>query len=331
MLDFYFKFMNYDKVLIKIFFIDDWHFNKSNLEKYKTHYKKKDKYKNVIEYIENRYTDSLSFKETLYRIKNNIDKRPVCKECGKPVEFVGKSPILFRVFCCNKCSANNKDTIKKKWESDLKNHNGKIGWIESNKSKDKINNRKKTLIDKFGSLENANKEIYERVKETKLKKYGNPNYTNYEKVHKTKLERYGDPNYRNPIKCAITKKENNTFNKSKWEDESYDLLKEKYPDIIRQYISEKYPFNCDFYIPSSDLYIECNYFWTHGKHPYSELNINDLNKIEFWKSKNTRFYDNAIENWTIRDINKRKIAKENNLNWIEFFNINELKEWLAKN
>ena len=64
--------MNYDKLLCDIFFIDDWHFNKSNLEKYKSHYKKKDKYQNIINYIQNRYNDSLSFKETLYRVKYNI-------------------------------------------------------------------------------------------------------------------------------------------------------------------------------------------------------------------------------------------------------------------
>ena len=314
---FLFKYMDYDKVLIKIFFIDDWHFNKSNLEKYKTHYKKKDKYKNVIEYIENRYIDSTSFKETLYRIKNNINERPVCKECGNPVEFVGKSSVLFRIFCCNKCSANNKDTIKKKWETDLKNHDGKIGWIESNKSKDKINNRKKTLIDKFGSLENANKEIYERVKETKIKRYGNPNYVDY-------------------IKANETKKKNNSFNKSKPEDICYELLKEKYSDIIRQYRSEEYPFNCDFYIPSLNLYIEYQGSHFHKGHPFDENNPNDINELNRLNEKLNKYnkksqYDMMIYTWTDLDVRKRKIAKENNLNWIEFFNINELKEWLVKN
>ena len=44
--------------------------------------------------------------------------------------------------------------------------------------------------------------------------------------------------------------------------------------------------------------------------------------ISYW------YYDNAISTWTIRDVNKRKIAKENKLNWIEFFSILELNEWL---
>ena len=131
--------MNYDKLLCDIFFIDDWHFNKSNLEKYKTHYKKRTKYQNIIQYIENKYIDSKSFKETMYRMKYSISNRPICKECGNSVTFVGKNGILFRTFCSNKCAANNKEVIRKKIESDSNSHNGKIGWIESNKSKDKIN------------------------------------------------------------------------------------------------------------------------------------------------------------------------------------------------
>lgn len=40
------------------------------------------------------------------------------------------------------------------------------------------------------------------------------------------------------------------------------------------------------------------------------------------------YYNNAITTWTIRDVNKRNIAKNNNLNWIEFWNIDELKKWI---
>ena len=31
---------------------------------------------------------------------------------------------------------------------------------------------------------------------------------------------------------------------------------------------DRYPFACDFYISSLDLFIECNYHWTHGGKPY---------------------------------------------------------------
>ena len=40
------------------------------------------------------------------------------------------------------------------------------------------------------------------------------------------------------------------------------------------------------------------------------------------KSKNTKYYNVAIEVWTKRDVNKRNIAKQNNLNYLEIFSNN---------
>ena len=97
---------------------------------------------------------------------------------------------------------------------------------------------------------------------------------------------------------------------------------------MRQYKSDEYPFCCDFYIPSINLYIECNFSWTHGGHSYDKDNEEDQLILEKWKEKNTKYYDNAINTWTIRDVRKRNIAKQNNLNYIEFWNLNELKNWL---
>ena len=50
--------------------------------------------------------------------------------------------------------------------------------------------------------------------------------------------------------------------------------------------------------------------------------------LESWKGKNKEYYNNAINTWSVRDVNKRNIAVQNNLNYIEFWNINELKDWL---
>ena len=41
-----------------------------------------------------------------------------------------------------------------------------------------------------------------------------------------------------------------------------------------------------------DLYIECNYHWTHGGHIFNKDNINDMEKLNKWKQKNTKFYNN---------------------------------------
>ena len=182
--------------------------------------------------------------------------------------------------------------------------------------------RKQTCIEKYGDDEFINTTYFkEKSKETLLKHYG---VDNYFKLPLMKVKAHSTEAL---SKIIETKRKNGTFNTSKPEDQTYDLLKEKYIDVIRQYKSDKYPFTCDFYIPSLDLYIECNYHWTHGGKPYEETE-EDLAKVDKWKDKNTKYYDNAIYTWTIRDVNKRKIAKENKLNWIEFFSILELNEWL---
>ena len=98
--------------------------------------------------------------------------------------------------------------------------------------------------------------------------------------------------------------------------------------MLCQYKSEKYPFNCDFYIPSLDLYIEFQGHWTHGNRPYKNTE-GDNTIVNRWKekAKKSKFYKNAIETWTIRDPKKRNMAIENNLNWIEFFTFEEFMNW----
>lgn len=50
-----------------------------------------------------------------------------------------------------------------------------------------------------------------------------------------------------------------------------------------------------------------------------------LNK---WRNKNTNYYNNAIKTWTERDVEKRNKAIENKLNFKEFYNFNEAKEYI---
>lgn len=107
---------------------------------------------------------------------------------------------------------------------------------------------------------------------------------------------------------------------SKAEQDYLSYLKTLYSDddIVRQYFDkDRYPYKCDFYIPSEDLFIEVNGNWTHGKHPFDENNEEDIKTLELWKekSKNSAYYKNAIYTWTILDVNKKKTAEKNNLNY----------------
>lgn len=338
--------MNYDQILNYIFFKND----KYNLSKVISYNKLKlKKYPNIQHYILNRFNDSNSERETLYRIHYNILNKPLCPVCGKKLSFFGRKNILFLSHCSNKCKKLDKN-VNNKWLQSCNNHIGtnrdkakntmlkrygvenpyqipniieKIKKINKDKQKDSLIKQQKTCLNKYGVKSYLETEkIKTQRKVTSLIKYG-VDHPMKSIIVKNKFNREEINN-----KSYLTKKKNNTFHISKPELQSYQLLKEKYPDIKYQYKSELYPFNCDFYIPSLDLYIECNYHWSHGKHPFDENNINDINKLNLMKSKNTKYYNQSIYVWTNLDIRKRNIVKKNNLNWIEFWNIDELQNWI---
>ena len=353
--------MDYKQLIDKVFFT-----GRLRRNVYQKFIKNLYKYNNITNYLYSLY-NSNNIKELLYRLHNNDFKIHRCKECGNPIEYFSSSNFCSNN-CRRKSQVRNtKVNLLLKYGEDnvAKIHTVKEKIIQTNINKygvkfplqnDNIKEKQKqTLINKYG-VDNCSKvdEVKEKIKNTKINKYGYQNsFSNREilnkailnstseeaneKRKKTLLDKYGVDNifkdksrfnYIQQIENGFkTKLINNTFNTSKPEIESYDILKQKYPDVIRQYKSDKYPFACDFYIPNLDLYIECNYHWTHGSKPYEGTNEDDL-MLEQWKNKNTKFYNNAINCWTIRDVKKRNIAKQNNLNYLEFWDINELKNWL---
>lgn len=164
-------------------------------------------------------------------------------------------------------------------------------------------------------------EAVKKHKETCLKKYGVDSYFKTDE-YKTKYFPVVD-NY-----------------KSKAEDSLYNILLSYFneDDIIRQYYNkELYPFNCDFYIKSLDLYIEYQGYWTHGDHPYNQYNKNDVKLVNSWYEKSKEFFNNgtpktkyytAVECWTIRDPYKREVAKQNNLNLLEIWDLKTAKKYI---
>ena len=133
---------------------------------------------------------------------------------------------------------------------------------------------------------------------------------------------------------------NGTINTSKPEQRSEQKLVEIFgnTDVIFNYSESRYPFECDAYIKSLDLFIEFNYHWTHGKHPFNETCLEDLNEVKRLKSKNqTRinskgqkvksFYAVVLEVWTMRDVKKLQCAKNNQLNYLMFYTEQEFLVW----
>ena len=223
----------------------------------------------------------------------------------------------------------------------IRNNNLKKYGVESTNELLDVKNKKiRTSLKHFNCEYPAQSyNVKQKMQETKQKLYGNPNYTNLEKAKETCRKRFG-------VDCCLSLKSihelgiktkiiKGTINTSKPEQKIKQLLKEKFKLIKYQYKSELYPFCCDFYIPEKNLYIEYQGFWTHGKEPFigteEQLEIvnlwsNKANQIGY-EGKLKTMYNNAIYIWTKSDPLKRKIANQNNLNWIEFFNMKEFLSW----
>lgn len=326
--------MNYDKILIKLFFDENKKLNKNYKKVCCT---KNTKYSNILQYIKERYNDSSCYRETIYRILFGIENRPVCLTCGKEVSFVGKNNRIFGTYCSNKCCANSKEKWDKVKNTNVKNwgtpgmydsqkyrekllkEKGYTNYLESDEFKEK---RKRSFInhygtDRIGKIE----EILNKTKSTYNKHYGvdNPMLCDYIKVKRNK-----------------TLKANGTFNTSKPENKVYEILRKKFPDTIRSFSSEKYVFNCDFYIPNLDLYIECHFSHYHFGRPFknSDNDKKDLELLQL-KAKNIKEkynrkisqYDKIIYTWTDLDVRKLNMFKLNELNYKIFYTFNDFMNW----
>lgn len=147
------------------------------------------------------------------------------------------------------------------------------------------------------------------------------------KVHQTWLDkpqeekdeinkkRMSNPNINSPEsirKTNQTRIVNGTTNYSKSENEFYHkllLLGFDKDDIIHHYMSNKYPFNCDFYIKSKDLYVEYQGHFTHGYEPFDENNEEHLKYLIDMQDAGK-----DMSTWFKRDVNKLNVAKKNKIN-----------------
>ena len=237
----------------------------------------------------------------------------------------------------------NKEKVK---QTCLKKY-GTISTTQCKEIRDKI---KQSCLEKYG-VDNPAKleENKEKVKQTCLKKYGglapicDPNIKN--QIKQTCLEKYGVDNYGKSLKHKINMStimssdemqehrykvmtKNHSFNTSKPEEELYLYIKEKFPSVKRQYKDKlRYPYNCDFYIPELDYFIELQGYYTHNTHPYNPNSISDQVLVERYKERYGPKCQ-AITIWTLKDPEKRDCAKRNHLNFKEVWDLYEGKEFI---
>lgn len=98
-------------------------------------------------------------------------------------------------------------------------------------------------------------------------------------------------------------------------------------DIEQNYNKDnRYPYRCDYYIHSLDLFIEIQASWTHGPVPFDKYNKEHMLIFREWLNKqityNSQYYKDAIYTWCVRDKIKHKSVQQNKLNFIEFYTNN---------
>lgn len=150
------------------------------------------------------------------------------------------------------------------------------------------------------------------------------------KLTTTQIEKYGGVGvagkeaYDRMILTKINKNRSLKRFESVGEEIVYDLLVQKFgaDDVIYQYgihpADARYPYSCDFYIKSLDLFIELNTHFSHSDYWFDPNNPDDILKVKNWEEKGGRFLK-TIKQWTITDTNKRKSAKDNHLNFLAFW------------
>lgn len=307
------------------------------------------------------YYNFISAREFRYWLlnseKENFIEERFCPVCGK---FISVQEFGFQGHYKVACEEHLKEIRMKNVEKGMV---AKYGFKTPGKSKEVWDKIRKTNLDKYGveyplqsnkihektidsGLKNGSYFIgSQKGKETKKERYGDENYNNGKQISKTKIDQPNTVKADIQQKSYYTKKQNNSFNTSKPENCLYTRLVEVFEDIKHQYRSSVYPFNCDFYIPQYDLYIEYQGFEGHGKHPFDPTNQEDLEIVKKWekkaneinwKNEKKELYKNFLEVWTQQDPLKREIAKKNNLNFLEIFpddfdnNLDNIVEYIKK-
>ena len=265
--------------------------------------------------------------------QSNIIKNKMKEGCLRKhgVEYAGQIPEQ---------KEKSKETCLKKY--------GVIYASQAQEVKDKI---KQTYISHFGvdtpmkiqSIKNKKEntmkyrygysqamqvpEIKKKRSDTCLKRYGFKYASQAKKVKDkmkdTCLEKYGVSST-----CLLSRGP-----KSNEEDKLYEILITKFgkTNVERnKRDNERYPYHCDFYIKSLDLFIEYNgHEFTHWHHPFDKTNIKDIKRLNSLKEHlDSEYYRAAIKCWTERDPEKRMVAKINQLNYVELWSFDEAIEFI---
>lgn len=190
-------------------------------------------------------------KEAMYCLLHHIEPEdvPRCPMCGKLSKFVGK----YYNITCGECNYNNWDVKKEKIRQSTTEESIRRGKEKSRKTcmerygvnaytqTDEFKQRtKETMIQHYGSIEDAYKHKYEVTKQTKLERYGDECYNNTNKIKSTLKSQH--TTFESEHNCTQYTKLINEYGQG-WQSLDLPIIKHKrfkyisneYLDIIKEY------------------------------------------------------------------------------------------------
>lgn len=224
---------------------------------------------------------------------------------------------------------------------------------------------------RYGGVGLANKDALTKAKSTNRMRYGTENVMQNESVKKTLAAKnqqvYGGPSPFSSdavqqkaqqsklerIEAVMREyKKSGVINDAIFKQSPYELivfyeLIERFgkEDVWYQYglhpYDARYPYSCDFYIKSLDLFIEINAHYSHGKHWYDAKDHQDVARRAHLSASTSRKSQKSLETWCKTDIEKREKAKTSGIRYLVFWdgtqrqenhkkipNLTDFYEWL---
>lgn len=167
-------------------------------------------------------------------------------------------------------------------------------------------------------------------KATNLARYGVEHNWNKGELRKhqeeTMLKKYGVTHNWQSSKLRSKEK----FKISELEQYFIDKLNELNLNYEYRYFDEsgRYPYECDFYIYNIDTFIEINGTSLHDDHIFNPNNQNDIQKLNYYKSRiDSSWYQSKVRIW-LKDHEKFNTATKNKLNYIILWNKTDIDNYV---
>lgn len=279
----------------------------------------------ILDYLNNRLSDSESLWETWHRIVHNrTEPKPICARpgCNNPVHYKGREKHIYTYYCSDSCRANSPETHQKMKDTQVKNW-GNECCFKSEKYQQK-------MIEETGyAFSTQTPEVREKAKQTNLERYG----VEYSSQNPEIAQKISNTLHNIPRQQNSTSKEENYL---------ADALTKMGFAYIREFKSKLYPFHADFTIVNYNkvFIIEYQGGKFHNTHPYDSNNNADVEEARLLKEKantysqetgkSTNVFRQKHYIWTKSDVKKRNIAKDNNVLLLEIYPYSSPEELVSQ-